>query len=55
MDRHTVLRKSTSKIKYTLEIEEAALWWGEKDPQMNVFIESINSMKILSAIGGSLY
>ena len=34
-------KRSASKIKYTLEIEEAALWWGEKDPQMDVFIENI--------------
>ena len=35
------IKRSASIIKYTLEIKEASLWWGEKDPKVNVFIENI--------------
>ena len=34
-------KRTSSKVKYTQSIEEASLWWGEKDPKMNVFIENI--------------
>ena len=34
-------KRSSSLIKYTLEIEEASLWWGEANPKVNVFIENI--------------
>jgi hypothetical protein len=34
-------KRTATKIKYTQSIEEASLWWGEKDPKMEVFIDNI--------------